>query len=188
MGAARAVGGFLKRWVVAPPNAVLRWFAEKLIVGWLHDVAAGKLWPEVLLPIYERAKGWKTYTAAGLGLAGFIVMTLGHDSAAKMVMAAAGILGTVGLADKALAQPGRPEWLATSPIYKLLADNAGFVGSTILSAGVYVMSAGCEPLLGLSCVGQAYALLGITLTFVYVGILDVAFLKTSPWASRIRFR
>lgn len=94
------------------------------------------------------------------------------------------MLVAAGLADRAVRTPGRPAWAAESALYRLLSDNSGAISTVLGSAFAYTATTTCSPLdlhwLVLSCAQQTKALGGLTLAFVYLGILDTAFLGAVP--------
>ncbi len=173
--------------ILGAPNAVLRGIAEHAIVGRLSDAAAGQYGPGVA-SVLAALKGKKLIIGTLLGALAFLAAGLGFDGAAFWLAWIGGPLAAVGLVDKAVHEPGRPDFLADSALYRLLADNAGSIASGLLAAFAYVTSADCVPrtLSGwtVTCTTQGHVLLGVSLLLVYLGILDQGFLTKTPGAVR----
>lgn len=172
------------RWIASRPNAVFRKLAEELLIHRLRDCGAGKYGP-TWQKIYDALAGAKSITGFAIGATGFILMTLGYDGPADTaVTVIGGVLLAAGLADKAVNQPGRPEWAANNGLYKLLADHAGLLATAFTSGFAYVTGAGCTAYVihavTLTCSTQGKILLGIAAALAYIGVLDVGFLAQTP--------
>lgn len=178
--------GFLRK-IIGAPNALVRTIAEKLLIGRLRDVAAGKYGPG-WQKAYDAAKGLKSYTGVVCGCAGFVLAGFGDNAAADTAFGVGAFLVTVGLADKAVRQPGRPEFLSNSAVYRLLADNSGAIAAALGSAYAYVQSAGCTSFMfhgyAVTCAVQSNILAGLALALVYVGILDHGLTSQTPAAAK----
>jgi hypothetical protein len=176
--------GILRK-ILGAPNALLRTVAEKLLIGRIRDAAAGKYGPG-WQKVYDAAKGVKSKTGLGLGLAGFVLSAMGMSTEANYVFGAGGFLLAVGLADKATNAPGRPEILSNSALYRFLADNSGTIATVLGSAYTYVKSEGCTSYMvhgyAVTCDVQANALAALAFALVYVGILDHGLTSQTPAA------
>ncbi len=173
--------------ILGIPNALIRSIAEKTIVGWLRDGFDGKHGPAVQR-VLQILKGKKLIAGAILGALAFLAAGLGHDQAAFWLGWIGGPLAAVGLVDKAIHEPGRPDLLADSTLYRVFADNAGTIASLLVGAFAYVTGPGCLPRTlahwTITCTTQSQGLLILTLALVYLGILDQGFLTRTPWAGR----
>jgi hypothetical protein len=170
--------------ILGAPSALLRGFAERYLIGWLRggiEGAHGAFLQRVLLAV----QGGKTITGLALGFVTWAGVDLGMSAGLTVALASvSAILVAVGLADKGLAQPGRPEALAEAPLYRALADNAGLLATLLTSAFASAAGPSCVAWeirsLSLSCSGQSYLLLVAALALVYIGILDTGFLSRMP--------
>jgi hypothetical protein len=167
------------------PNALIRAIAEKTIVGFLRDGFAGQHGPAVQR-VLEALKGKKLFIGGTLGGLAFLAAGLEYDQVAFWLGWTGGPLAAVGLVDKAIHEPGRPDFLAENALYRLLADNAGTIAAALLSAFAYVSGADCiTRFLGsvaISCAAMGQALMALSLALVYLGILDAGFLSKTPAA------
>mgnify|MGYP001415127042 CR=1 FL=1 len=175
------------RKVLGAPSALIRAIAEKTIVGWLRDGAAGKHGALVQSAL-AKARGKKFVTGLLLGGLAFLAVGLGFDQAGFWLGWIGGPLAAVGLVDKAIHEPGRPDFLSESTLYRLLADNAGTIASLLLGAFAYTSGADCVTRFAgsfaISCAFQGQALLGGTLALVYLEVLDAGFWSKTPYAAR----
>lgn len=169
--------------ILGAPNALLRSIACKLIVERLQKAATGA-YGETWQRVYVALEGRKTLLAVAVGAIAFALEFAGF-SGARYVGYAAGVFAlTFGLPDKAVRTPGRPDALASSWLYRFAADNAGTIGTMIVSGAVYVSGPACEAFVvwrvTITCGFQWYALLTVAGALYYLGILDTALLAKVP--------
>jgi len=175
------------KWLTDLPNKLFRVVAEHVITNWLRDAANGdhgRIIQWILLFI----KGKKTAVGFLLGLVGFVGGNVFDPQVLWWCQRIGILLFGVGLIDKAVWTPGRPQWLQDWWLYRLLADHAGFISSTLISAFTMVYGSSCAAWVihqySVSCSTRATALLCLTFFFIWVGVLDVGFLTSIPRPGR----
>lgn len=177
------------RWLLDIPNGALRLAGEHLLIRWLRDGRAG-LHGALAAKTLAALEGKKTLIGLLLSCTAVAAETLDYSTVGGWLWLLAVVATGAGITDKAIRTPGRPELLANSDIYRLLARNAGVLASAFTSAFVYVSGASCTVLaiksLSLSCSGQGKALLVCAALLAYLGIFDQALLTTAPWGAGIK--
>ncbi len=177
-----------KKIFVDAPNSAMRKLAEHFVIRWLRDSGEGKH-GEAAKKFYWILAGRKTFLGISIGLMGFIITQFPElSNVGFWIEILGGVLFSAGLADKAIRQNGRPVWAANSAIYKILADNAGFLMTACLSAFAYLAGPDCAAFtirtLSFSCGLQANTLLVASAVLVYIGVFDEGFLTKVPRKSK----
>lgn len=164
-------------WKLARPLGI-RW-----VLARIDDAANGRLGP-AWREFYWGLAGVKTWTSAVFGIAALALVALGGGQEGLVLGSVAAVGVTAGLLDKAWRAPHVPARLASSTVYRLLAQWSPELTAGLVAALAWTQSPACHELalfgLRLSCAMQATALLVLACAAGYLGLLDASFAARAP--------